>query len=308
MENGTMQLRSMSLSIVGLCIFMGIVAFPAVHTAFETPESYVETLPDTETSFEMVLIPGGEFALGSPDGEAGREDDEGPVRKVKISPFYMAKTEVSCDLFEEFYLNRFNFDMKNGKEITGPSPAYEPYDNGWGRETRPAIKITWNHAKVFVEWLAGVTGKPYRLPTEAEWEYAARAGDTGAAPEALDEYAWFEDNSDETTQESAQKKPNAFGLYDMLGNVWEYCVDSYDPKFYAGLKNGVENPRGPAESEDGGNLRGGSFLDPASDLRYANRMIVQYDWFERDPQIPRSKWWHYDASMVGIRLVCDITE
>jgi len=292
-----MQIRH---SVIPGCVAaLVLVLTPALHEAADTPESYTETIPNTDTSFEMVHIPGGEFTMGS-DGEP----DEGPPRRVSISPFWMSRTEVTCDLFEEYYLNRFSNKPADGTVLTGPSPAYEPYDNGWGRDARPAIKVTWHNAKQFCAWLSAMTGKQYRLPTEAEWEFAARAGSDGETYENLPDYAWFAENSPEKTVEAAQKLPNAFGLYDMLGNVWEFCIDGYDADYYRNLHDDVNaDPRGPEDSEDWGTLRGGSWQDPASELRFANRQIVQYEWLERDPQIPRSLWWHYDATMVGIRVV-----
>jgi formylglycine-generating enzyme required for sulfatase activity len=162
---------------------------------------------------------------------------------------------------------------------------------------------------MFCDWLSKKTGRPYRLPTEAEWEYAARAGTTGryyfdGGENRLDDYAWYEANSDYETQDVGLKKPNEWGLYDMLGNVWEFTYDYYDPELYKKMKDGLNvDPEGPGYGEGyKASLRGGSWDDFAEDLRIANRLEQQDSWNERDPQRPRGAWWLIDAIMVGFRV------
>ena len=179
-----------------------------------------------------------------------------------------------------------------------------------GRGRKPAIGISRLNAWMFCEWLSKKTGHNYRMPTEAEWEYAARAGSQsmyyfGNDESELEDYAWYEYNSDFESQEVGTKKPNDFGIYDMHGNVWEFCWDYYDPDFYRKLKNpGVNvDPHGP-EKDDNLKpvLRGGSWDDFAEDLRTADR-LEQLDWWnERDPQRPRGAWWLVDGNVVGFRI------
>jgi formylglycine-generating enzyme required for sulfatase activity len=155
----------------------------------------------------------------------------------------------------------------------------------------------------YCEWISRKTGKFYRLPTEAEWEYACRGGAEtryffGNDAKDLGDYAWFAGNSKEKTQDAGQKKPNPFGLYDMLGNVMEYCLGSYT-KDYSDFKPVGELPK----RNEKGVLRGGSFLDPPDRLRCASRQPVLAKWNERNPQRPVGAWWFTDGYMCGLRVV-----
>ena len=213
----------------------------------ELPKKYTETVTSEsgdKVSFEMAFIPGGEFVMGSPNNETGRKDNEGPQHAVRLEPFYLCTTETTFELFQVYYEETVQEERdetakeKDVDAITGPSPIYGDPTMGMGRGTHPAIAMTWHNAMTFCRWLSMKTGKKYRLPTEAEWEYAARAGTKtayffGDDPKQLEAYAWFQDNSDETTHEAAKKKPNPWGLYDMLGNVLEWVYDFYSPTAYA---------------------------------------------------------------------------
>jgi len=197
----------------------------------------------------MVLIPAGEFTMGSTDGGA----DEKPTHVVSISAFYLEKYEVTFDLYDSFC------------EATGRT---KPSDAGWGRGSRPVINVSWSDASAY----AAHCGK--RLPTEAEWEYACRAGGTGKwcfgdDEKLLGDYAWFSVNSGNRTHPVGQKKPNAWGLYDMHGNAWEWCADRYDAKYYA--RSEPRDPPGPL-SGDKRVRRGGPWDDSgASWCRSASR-------------------------------------
>ncbi len=286
-------------------------------------KAYKETIPDTKVSFNMVAIPGGEFAMGSPAGEKGRKDDEGPQHPVKIRPFWMGKCEVTWDEFDLFW--RARPGQKEDKEpdnpkdadaVTRPTPPYADETFKKGREGKPVLCITWHSAMQYCRWLSVKTGKFYRLPTEAEWEYACRAGTKtayffGDDPKDLGEYAWFTDNSDDKTHDVGTKKPNPWGLYDMYGNVSEWCVDHYDAKYYT--KFSLDKPALspvllPGEKVFPRAVRGGSWGDDAAGCRSASRLASELNWMAQDPQRPRSIWWLTDADFVGFRVVRAVEE
>jgi formylglycine-generating enzyme required for sulfatase activity len=281
---------------------------------------YTETIPNTKVTFDMVPIPAGSFTMGSPESEPGRVPDEGPQVQVRLPAFYMGRIEVTWNEFDEF---AFSLDLQRKRRlgldapkdaadaITRPSPPYADESWGWGKEKQPVVGITQHAATQYCEWLSARTGKKYRLPTEAEWEYAARAGSQtafhfGDDPAQLPEYAWFRANSEDQPQIGAQKKPNAWGLYDMHGNVAEWTSDAYAKDYYAELAPGpVTAPTNAPDADSlyGRVVRGGSWDDDAVKLRSAARLTSIEAWSRRDPQNPQSRWWHTDATFVGFRIV-----
>ena len=305
------------------------VKFPAGAVKPGLPEDfqpYVETLPGTKLSFMMVPIPGGEFTMGSAPGEEGREENEGPPIKVKVSPFWMAAYEVTWDEYDAFYQST---DLKAAKAagaprsptdkaadaVTRPTPPYVDMTFGRGHDRIPASCMTSHAAIHYSKWVASKTAKDYRLPTEAEWEYAARAGTTtkfffGDDIAKLDDYAWHSGNSDEKPHPIGLKKPNPWGLHDILGNVREWTLDEYKADYHKKLGAGPvhENPLMPAATTTKQKhiwhaVRGGSWLDDKTWCRPAWRIGAEEDWSVQDPQLPKSIWWHTDASFVGMRLV-----
>lgn len=319
-----------AVAMLCLCISTG---FAEVKSAATTKPAdmkpYTEKILGTDVSFDMVPIPGGHFMLGSPNNEKGRSDDEGPQVKVKIDPFWMGKHEVS---WEEYDIWNFDLDIlrreklgakpqKNDKlsdAVTRPTKPYTDMTFGSGHDRYPAISMTQLAAKVYCEWLSAKTGHYYRLPTEAEWEYAARAGTTtpySFDPKKMDDYSWHTDNAGDDRevnyQKIGQKKPNPWGLYDMHGNVCEWCLDQYDPKWYALLakqaKGGViSNPINVPTKEYPRVVRGGAWdfdHGQRENLRSAARFGSSEDWKVQDPQIPVSVWYHTDGTFVGFRVV-----
>jgi formylglycine-generating enzyme required for sulfatase activity len=289
----------------------------------EAMKPFTNVIPGTKVTYAMVPIPGGEFTIGSPDTEPSRNADEGPRRKVKIAPFWMGTLEVRWDEYEIFM---YPDDEKKLREVnpsdpeiskvsdavTRPSKPYMEMSFGMGKDGYPAISMTQHAANKYCQWLSAKTGQFYRLPTEAEWEYACRAGTTtaysfGDDAEALKDYAWFEDNSDFKYQKVGKKKPNPWGLFDMHGNVAEWCLDQHSPS-YEFLKEGVtENPWNKATKPYPHVARGGSWDEAAAKLRSAVRRGSDPTWKMRDPQLPKSIWWLTDAQFVGFRLVRPLT-
>ena len=311
----------------------------AVVDAFE---DFTETVPGTSASIRMIAVPGGEFTLGSPEDEKFRKDDEGPCRRVRISPFFMGETEVTWDQFWAFYSETMsegrtppsviyaNNTRPDLDAVSGPTPPFGFPDQGWGMGDRPAITMTHYAAETFCQWLSLKTGRTYRLPTEAEWEYAARAGSEGAYffegkpsdysgegfwnkvfgadTTVINSYAIYRANSSNRTQEPSFVKPNAFRLRNMLGNVMEYCSDFYAEKAYSEINEGELDPKGPKEGKEYV-VRGGNYASDAADLRCAARAHTEHDaWLRTDPQNPKSIWWYSDFKGIGFRVVCEVPE
>ncbi len=276
-------------------------------------KSYTETVPGTVFSFEMIGIPKGKFMMGSPASEKNRRENEGPVREVELDAFYIGKYELTWELFELFFKQNKELFVKleNDKvmkvdAITRPSPPYEDPSYGMGKEGYPAVSMSTYSALVYCKWLSTVTGKFYRLPTEAEWEYAARAGSAtaysfGNDPALLNEYAVYRANSNNVYAKVGTKKPNAWGLYDMHGNAAEWTLDEFKEDAYSTL--GAKNPWATPMVIHPRVFRGGSWDDTPDKLRSASRTGSSLKLQKRDPQIPKSFWWFTDSNYIGFRLV-----
>jgi formylglycine-generating enzyme required for sulfatase activity len=278
-------------------------------------EAYERTIPGTEVSFSMTPIPGGTFTMGSPPDEGGRGKDEGPERKVTIDPFWMGTHEVTWDAYEQW---AYSLELRRRKgepssrdeaadAVTRPTPPYTDMTFGMGRTGYPALCMTQLAARTYCQWLSTKTGEFYRLPTEAEWEYACRAGTTtrwscGDDEKVLDAFAWTSANSQGTTHPVGRKKPNPFGLYDMHGNVAEWCLDQHTPKGYGEQMN-VTNPFQRPTTLYPRVVRGGSWRHRPGASRSAARQGSDEQWKMQDPQLPQSVWYHTDALFVGFRLV-----
>ena len=309
--------------------FGGVDAFRADTAATQKMAAYVETIPGTDIKLELLPIPGGTFTMGSPPSEPSRKEDEGPQHEVTLKPFWMGKTEVTWDAYDLF---AFSQDIKRKQHqkldlakqpetekaadaLTRPTPPYADQTFGLGHDGQPALCITWHAAMEYCLWLSTKTGKTYRLPTEAEWEYACRAGSKtaysfGDAPQ-LKDYGWYTQNSDGKPQKVGTKKPNAWGLHDMHGNVAEWCLDHYDAAFYGTFKSGIPALFPvllPTDKRYPHVARGGSWDDDAPLLRSAARRGSEEDWSMLDPQQPKSIWWHTNATFVGFRVVRPLEE
>lgn len=267
-------------------------------------------VPGSTIQCSLVPIKAGSFFMGSSDNEKNRNTDEGPQRKVAIAAFWMGKFEVSRDEFDIFYNDATTSESTSLDAITRPSPQYIDFSLGMGKEGGyPVNSLSQYAALMYCRWLYNKTGIFYRLPSEAEWEYACRAGSTtsyyfGNDETQLDKYAWYKNNSDNKFQKAGLKLPNAWGLYDMLGNVSEWTLDHYDEKRLANWQDSADNAFvAPDKSRYPKVLRGGSYKDDAAELRSAKRYKSDPSWNRRDPQIPKSKWWLTDAPSIGFRII-----
>ncbi len=335
-------MRLPRLAVVCLPIVALVPAFADVPKKIDLPaKNFTETIAGSaikfegfekvpDVKFEMIYIPGGEFMMGSPAGEPGRSEDEGPQHKVVLKPYWLGKCEVSWDEFDLWWRNELVASYpkdppfpKVADAITRPTNPYVPEDYDFTKEGRPAIAMSHHAAMMYCHWLRTVTKKNYRLPTEAEWEFACRAGSKtaysfGDDAKNLDDYAWHLENSKDedlgkskATHKVGTKKPNAWGLHDMHGNVWEWCLDMYDPKFYGlCLEKKIElNPFNPFKDRKWGHVvRGGSFKDDPEKLRSAARWKSEIKWMYEDPQDPRSIWWLTRYSQIGFRVCLPVEE
>jgi formylglycine-generating enzyme required for sulfatase activity len=318
-----------------------IPAEPIVPARVDLPaRNFTEVIPG-DVKFEMVYVPGGEFVMGSPNEEVGRLHDEGPQHKVKVKPYWLAKCEVTWEEYYAFWKDESLFKTDEVPQelqanlkpdaITKPTNTYvdELYDHG--REGHPAICMTHHAAMMYCHWLRWKTKKGYRLPTEAEWEFACRAGHTGPygfdeKTEKLEDHAWFKsnsatedhsaesqrkDNGDPTTHKVGTKKANKYGLHDMHGNVWEWCLDHYDPNFYSKFPTGTVTlgpVNKPTDSKWSHSVRGGSWADKPDRLRSAARRGSDKSWMKHDPQLPQSIWWLTRMDVIGFRVALPVEE
>lgn len=227
-------------------------------------------IPGHLAAFQMVKLPEGRITIGG--------------KEVAIEPVWMATTETTWDVFDIY---AFRLDLTQEQQATEveakvrPSKPYGAPDRGFGHSGFAALGMTDNSAQRFCEWLSKKTGKKFRLPTEAEWEYAARAGAVNEPP--LADVAWFWDNADDTTHPVSKKKPNAWGLFDMLGNTWEWTIG---------------NDGKPV-------VCGGSYAEKSNNVKFSARKHYDPKWQEADAHVPKSKWWLSDGPFIGMRVVCD---
>jgi formylglycine-generating enzyme required for sulfatase activity len=275
--------------------------------------SITQQVPGCSTYLKLQLIPAGSFTMGSAATESGRANDEGPQRKVSLSSFYMSTYETTWEQYNAFFKDENTSRNNDADAITRPSQPYLDFTLGMGKDGFPANSMQQYGALMFCRWLYKQTGVFYRLPTEAEWEYACRAGSNDAWPTGSDtmmlkDVAWSAGNSQQKYQPIGTRKPNAFGLYDMLGNVSEWVLDQYDSTYFDKIQDGVLDPIVVPTKRNPRSVRGGSYRDNAVELRSANRTMGNTIWNRRDPQIPKSKWWNTDAPFVGFRVVKPVAQ
>ncbi|MBM3760622.1 MAG: formylglycine-generating enzyme family protein [Acidobacteria bacterium] len=253
---------------------------------------YKAAIPGTDVPYEMVPIPAGKFKMGN-----NAVKDESPEHEVSIEAFWMAPREVT---WNEYRL--FMFANLSGEEtganiavdaVSRPTKPYVEMSFGMGIEGYPAISMTHHAANKYAQWLSSKTGHFYRLPTEAEWEYACKAN--APAPADLAGVAVFSKKQYELV---GTKKPNAFGLYDMLGNVMEWTTDQYYADAYKDPKAWY-----PSKTSYPHSARGGSWADKPDRVSCTARFASDASWKQQDPNLPKSIWYHTDALGLGFRLV-----
>ncbi|MGI9457987.1 MAG: formylglycine-generating enzyme family protein [Aeoliella sp.] len=326
---------------------------PYVETELGYMVPYTEMILGTDVTFEMIPVPGGVFVFGDSSDADDRGEYVLPSVEVELPPFWIARHEITWaaywpymrlnDDFAKLQTLKTLIHSKNANEaaatrtvltalprlakaveqepspidgVTAPTALYDEsttYECGKDPQ-QPAATMTPYAAKQFTKWLSHTLGVDYRLPTEAEWEYAARAGSTtaypyGDDPSELDEYAWYEDNSDGKTHPVGEKKPNAWGLHDMIGNVAEWVIDEYSDDLLERTGDGKlswEQAIHWPTHDFGRVVRGGFWDDLAEDCRSTSRFFSEdVDWKSGDPNLPLSPWWYaaYPSAGVGIRLV-----
>jgi formylglycine-generating enzyme required for sulfatase activity len=289
--------------------------------------AYDETIPGTDVTFRMIPVSGGTFTMGSDDKEEGRNTDEGPSFKVTIDPFWMGQNEVTwqeykiymsaCELFQTLQASgkRVITDENKADAITAPSALYDPtmtFTNGED-PLQPAVTMSQFAARQYTGWLSGLTARFYRLPSEAEWEYACRAGTTtpwssGSDSGKLADVAWISENSDDTTHQVGTKTPNEWGFHDMHGNAAEWVVDELVENGYLRASSLKQPVDWTATIEWPQNLsprivRGGAYYDEPDQCRSAcRRGSEDEDWKEVDPNYPKSPWWYTEEPALGVGM------
>jgi formylglycine-generating enzyme required for sulfatase activity len=285
-----------------------LLAYNSILTGQDSSfKKYEQLIPGSMVKFWMTPIPKGIFLMGSKDTDAGHRSDELPTHPVSIDAFWMGTMEVTYDEYQLYFNDESTSRNSKTDAVTRPSPPYIDFSMGMGKKDGfPFNSMSQQTALMYCRWLYTKTGVFYRLPTEAEWEYACRAGGNtiyffGNSAAQLGEYAWFAGNSENKYHQVGTRQPNPWGLYDILGNVAEWTLDHYDEKYYS-----VSPAVDPLLSGPGRYpkvVRGGGYQDKADLLRCAARNKSEPAWNKRDPQVPKSRWWLTDAVSVGFRLV-----
>lgn len=272
-------------------------------------ENYRQEVDGETFTIEMIAVEGGIFSMGVENNNKTRKSDEKPTHELEIDAFWVGKYEITWEQYDAFIYDDFEQNHFKEKEllinmgidaVTGATSPYEDMSNGMGKGTSPAVNMTQYAALMYCKWLSAKTGVFYRLPTEAEWEYVCKKGKTDDVVN-LDSYAVYKENSNEKYIKTGSKEPNSLGIHDMLGNVSEWVLDQYDSKYY---KNSPKkNPWNKPVELYPRVLRGGSWKDTATKICCTSRQQSMIKWKRKDPQIPKSNWWHTSAPFIGFRIV-----
>ncbi len=251
--------------VFGILLPLGLVALTGCGVlARDTPAEPQSPRTNPALGIQWVRVEGGRFMMGTPDGEEPRYDPEGPQREVEVSGFWMGATEVTNAQYNAFLRDMEARGGEPWERVRGSGAMHPGLDASFKGDAQPVVCVSWEDAMAFCEWV----GRGVTLPTEAQWEYACRAGGKGRFcfgndAARLGDYAWYVANANGVTHPVAGKKANAFGLYDMHGNVWEWCADRYSEEYPR------SKPAAGADRVD----RGGAWDDTAGLCRSAN-----WDW------------------------------
>jgi len=267
LPDAVLALSSCAGILIGGALLIASAVEPSAAAQAPASAAYRETIPGTVVGFDMVPVPAGTVML---DGA-----------QVAVDPFHIARTELTWDVYDVF---AFGLDASKGGTLDATARPSQPYgapDYGWGHAGYPVISVTRDAAEAFCTWLSARTGKTYRLPTEAEWlRVAALAGSAGG-PADREAITWHRGNAKGTTHPVGTSKPDGHGLSDLFGNAAEWVTTKDDERV----------------------TRGGSFRDPLDATGPAARAVQDPSWNERDPQLPKSKWWLSDGPFIGFRVV-----
>lgn len=268
-------------------------------------------LPGSNHKIKMIELKGGTFLMGN---NLSSNLSEKPSRKLTVSPFWMGAYEITHDQFNVFYKDEETSQGSKVDAITRPTAQYIDLSWNMGKDGGfPANSMSVDAAMMFCRWLYQKTGVFYRLPTEAEWEYACRAGTStnyffGNDASKLSQYAWYKNNSSNKYQKVGLKKPNPWGLYDMLGNLSEWTMDQYDGDYLKNVHDGETDKLIQPKSRYPRSIRGGSYIDDPKKLQSSARQFSDVAWNRRDPQLPKSRWWLTDGMFVGFRIVRPVNQ
>jgi len=276
-------------------------------------------IPGTEISFQMVFVPSGSYPIGTVESEPGRDSDEGPMLDVDLDGYWIGRFEVTEDEYSVFRFPDRDADttavagaVYRVDAVSRPSPPYEDPAFGLGGSGKPAVGMTQWGAMHYAKWLSEKTGIFFRLPTEAEWETACRAGTRSAysfgdTPDAIEEYAWIASNSNEALHVVGSKRANQWDIYDMHGNASEWMLDEYQEDYHTLIEEDASaNPWVQPTRLHPRTVRGGAFDDPTDAARCGARQESTLNWKRRDPQVPKSFWWNTDSPFLGFRLVAPV--
>ncbi len=285
--------------ISGLLLTIVLSTTSLYYPAYAQPQLIQQNVSGSDRALELRLIPAGKFDMGT---------DSSGKKEVAVSAFYMSIYETTWEQYNAFFTD-VDFSANNMADaVTRPSPPYLDFTLGMGKDGFPASSMQQYGALMFCKWLFKKTGEFYRLPTEAEWEYACLAGSNATTACQADEsclqtYAWYAPNSNGKYQPVGKLKPNAWGLFDMQGNVAEWVLDQYAADYFNLIADKNIDPIIVATKRNPRSVRGGSYRDNAAALGCAVRTMADPVWNRRDPQIPKSRWWNTDAPFVGFRVV-----
>ena len=292
--------------VVVVCMFFSCASM--IAQPFQSKEI---PLPGSNQQIKMIELPGGVFTMGN---NLSASPSEKPPKKISISPFWIGAFEITHDQFDAFYKDEETSQGSKVDAVTRPTAQYIDLSWNMGKEGGyPVNSMSVDGAMMFCRWLYEKTGIFYRLPTEAEWEYACKAGTNtnyffGNDASKLSQFAWFKTNSNGKYQKVGSKKPNPWGLYDMLGNVSEWTMDQYDAEYLKKTKDGENDKMILPASRYPRTIRGGSYMDDAKKLFSSSRQFSDVSWNKRDPQLPKSRWWLTDGMFVGFRIVCPVNQ